>query len=529
MSTNKPSNDQPDKASDFDDELGVPAYKPTNDSTPASASPASASPASAKPASSSREAAASKSSAAASSATTAGVAGGAASGAASGASAKAGTSPSDEPTTSFQRPKDADIKASTANKAGSQRAGGARIVENVAPVSAQPSAPAPKAKQQGQPAAAAAGAQSASTQSAPAQSKPAQPTTEQAAPKRTAPEQPAQAEAAGESQRSSVFDRPGRAQPQEITPNNTQAPQSPVESQPRETMNMGPTTGSQNNSYDDRDFASRNASFEEEPTTVTPAADYGYEPTTVQPAASPAGDAANYGAAGAGAAGVGAAGAGMASTQHFDSPSQYSDETAMSLDADSAAAAQYEEEKALRRQYGKRGTIDFGLLFIRIALGGYLIIEGVRTLFSIGASAGISGLEGEYANYAMSNLLATGMPVLQLVAGVFLVLGLLTPLASMAAMVATGFMAIHELAASGTGLDIFAWPEALWLALVLFVVNVGVQFTGPGFISVDSALGVKALSSPARRPLASSWIFFILGAAALVAVWWFGAGVNPLN
>ncbi|APT82850.1 membrane protein [Corynebacterium ammoniagenes DSM 20306] len=384
-------------------------------------------------------------------------------------------------------------------------------------MSAQPSAPASKAKQQGQAAAAApaaAGAQSASTQAKPAQAK------------------PAQAEAVEESQRSSVFDRPGRAQPQEITPNNTQAPQSPVESQPRETMNMGPTTGSQNNSYDDRDFASRNASFEEEPTTVTPAADYGYEPTTVQPAASPAGDATNYGAAGAGAAGAGAAGAGaagMASTQHFDSPSQYSDETAMSLDADSAAAAQYEEEKALRRQYGKRGTIDFGLLFIRIALGGYLIIEGVRTLFSIGASAGISGLEGEYANYAMSNLLATGLPVLQLVAGVFLVLGLLTPLAAMAAMVATGFMAIHELAASGTGLDIFAWPEALWLALVLFVVNVGVQFTGPGFISVDSALGVKALSSPARRPLASSWIFFILGAAALVAVWWFGAGINPLN
>src|SRR5699024_2075175 len=363
MSTNKPSNDQPDKASDFDDELGVPAYKPTNDSTSASGSQASASPASA-----SSDSAGSKPSTGASSATTAGAAGGAVSGAA----AKAGTSPSDEPTTSFERPKDADIKASTANKAGSQRAGGARIVESVDPVSAQPSAPASKAKQQGQAAAAApaaAGAQSASTQSA----------TEQEASKRTAAEQPAQAEAVEESQRSSVFDRPGRAQPQEITPNNTQAPQSPVESQPRETMNMGPTTGSQNNSYDDRDFASRNASFEEEPTTVTPAADYGYEPTTVQPAASPAGDATNYGVAGAGAAGAGAAGAGaagMASTQHFDSPSQYSDETAMSLDADSAAAAQYEEEKALRRQYGKRGTIDFGLLFIRIALGGYLIIEG---------------------------------------------------------------------------------------------------------------------------------------------------------
>ena len=238
---------------------------------------------------------------------------------------------------------------------------------------------------------------------------------------------------------------------------------------------------------------------------------------------------AALGAVPAGGAAAGAGAAGYAATQHFDSPSQYSDDTALALDADSAAAAQAEEEKALRRQYGKRGTIDFGLLFIRIALGGFLIVEGVRTLFSIGESAGISGLESEYASYSMANILAMGIPVGQLVAGVFLVLGLLTPFASMLALVVTGFMAIHELAVSGAGLDVFSWPESLWLALVLFVVNIGVQFTGPGFISVDSALGVKALSSPARRPLASSWVFFILGAAALVAVWWFGAGINPLN
>ena len=159
----------------------------------------------------------------------------------------------------------------------------------------------------------------------------------------------------------------------------------------------------------------------------------------------------------------------------------------------------------------------------------FALIFTSATLFSIGASTGISGLESEYGSYAMADILAMGIPVGQLVAGVFLVLGLLTPFASMLALVVTGFMAIHELAGAGTGLDVFAWPESLWLGLVLFVVNVGLQFTGPGFISVDSALGVKALSSPARRPLASSWIFFILGAAALVAVWWFGAGINPLN
>ncbi|MEY8577996.1 DoxX family protein [Corynebacteriaceae bacterium 6-324] len=451
MSTNKPSNDQPDKASDFDDELGVPSYNPSTDAKPDASSKA----------------------------------------------------PSSEPTLSFNRPTQSQQQAAKGNSLDDAKLSDAPTTASASPVSKKNSLAATSKESSAgagsESAGAAAGAVAGGTAAGGA------------------------AAAASEPKRSSVFDRPGRAQPQEITPNNTppnnnQAPQSPVESQPTETMNLGPTTGSQNNSYDDRDFANRNDSFANDPTTVSPAVGNGYEPTTVQPAAAPA------------TAGVGAgAGAGAASAQQFDTPSQYSDETAMALDADTAAAAQAEEEKALRRQYGKRGTIDFGLLFIRIALGGFLIIEGVRTLFSIGESAGISGLESEYASYTMANILAMGVPVGQLVAGTFLVLGLLTPFASMLALVVTGFMAIHELAVSGTGLDVFAWPESLWLALILFVVNVGVQFTGPGFISVDSALGVKALSSPARRPLASSWIFFILGAAALVAVWWFGAGINPLS
>ena len=517
MSTNTPSPDQPDKASDFDDELGVPAYKPSSDS--ASGASSSASPVSgAKP-------------------------------------VGEPSSPSDQPTTSFKRPTDADIKASEQRNASAKKPSGVRIVESVDPVapaapktsgapadansstttnsaesnSAKPSTPSksdsaakapasPSAKSSASSETAAGGAAGAGAAGAGAAAASA---GAAGSPKQDAKDAAAKPEATKEVPRSSVFDRPGRAQPQEITPNTTQAPQSTVESQSRETMNMGPTTGSNNSPYDDRDFARSDSSYDQAPGSVNSAADYGNEPTTVQPAASPAGGLA--------AAGAGAGAAGMAATQHFDSPSQYSDETALALDADTAAAAQEEEEKALRRQYGKRGTIDFGLLFIRIALGGYLIIEGVRTLFSIGASTGISGLESEYGSYAMADILAMGIPVGQLVAGVFLVLGLLTPFASMLALVVTGFMAIHELAGAGTGLDVFAWPESLWLGLVLFVVNVGLQFTGPGFISVDSALGVKALSSPARRPLASSWIFFILGAAALVAVWWFGAGINPLN
>ncbi|MFH0412455.1 DoxX family protein [Corynebacterium sp. L4756] len=519
MSTNKPSNDQPDKASDFDDELGVPSYYPKTDSTSGatdkSSAASSASPSGSTTVSASKPAEQKPS------------------------GQKSG-GPNSEPTLSFNRPGEAEVnkanasqkpaasKGSTPSGANSSKSQPAGSSSN----SARPAGEGSKASASSSASAAtgaAAGAVGAGAAAGGAGANGAP------GAKKDAAESGVKVTDSSEPKRSSVFDRPGRAQPQEITPNSNtsntnQAPQAPVESQPTETMTLGPTTGSQNNSYDDRDFANRNDSSANDPTTVTPAQSgygdaqtsnnlYSNEPTTVNPAV-----------AGAGAAGVGAAGAGAnaAPAQQFDTPSSYSDETAMALDAETAAAAQAEEEKALRKQYGKRGTIDFGLLFIRIALGAYLIIEGVRTLFTIGDSAGISGLETEFANYAMANILAIGVPVAQLGAGVFLVLGLLTPFAAMVGMVVTGFLAIHELAVSGAGLDVFGWPETLWLSLILFVINVGIQFTGPGFISVDSALGVKALSSPARRPLASSWIFFILGAAALVAVWWFGAGINPL-
>lgn len=172
---------------------------------------------------------------------------------------------------------------------------------------------------------------------------------------------------------------------------------------------------------------------------------------------------------------------------------------------------------------GRRGTIDFGLLLARLLLGGWLILESVGTFFQLGGSQGLSGLESEYSNYALGSILSITVPTMQLAAGVFLVVGLVTPVAAAVATVATGFVAIHEIATSDTGLNPFAWPEAVWLSLVLFGLSVVLQFTGPGFYAIDGGRGW------ARRPLASSWIFVIIGIAALVALWWFGAGVSPLN
>ncbi|MBK4146908.1 DoxX family protein [Corynebacterium macginleyi] len=183
---------------------------------------------------------------------------------------------------------------------------------------------------------------------------------------------------------------------------------------------------------------------------------------------------------------------------------------------------QEQEDKEGYTRYGRRGTIDFGLFFVRLAVSAYLISAGVSTFFSLGDGAGVSGLESDYSQYAWTNTLALAVPTVQLIAGVFLFLGLITPLAAMLGLVVTGFTALHELAQWGAGLQVFDWSDSVWLSLVLFVVAIGLQFTGPGFISLDFG------RSWARRPLGASWVFAVVGIAILVAVWFFGAAVNPI-
>lgn len=172
---------------------------------------------------------------------------------------------------------------------------------------------------------------------------------------------------------------------------------------------------------------------------------------------------------------------------------------------------------------GKRGTIDWGILLIRLLLGAYLVLTSVATFFQLGGNAGLAGLESEYAGYVLPNILAILVPSLQLAAGVFLIFGLITPLFAAIATVVTSFTALHALSDSGAGLNIFAWDDSVMLSVILLVISLALQFTGPGLYSFDFSRGW------ARRPLVSSWIFVVLGIAGAVALWWFGAGVNPLN
>lgn len=170
----------------------------------------------------------------------------------------------------------------------------------------------------------------------------------------------------------------------------------------------------------------------------------------------------------------------------------------------------------------RRGTIDFGLFLLRIVFSAWLIIQAVGTFFSLGNHEGIAGLESEFSAYNQDHLLAIVVPSLQLAAGIFLLLGLLAPIASMVAVTVSGFLAVHQLADAHVGLNIFNWEETLWVPVMVAAIALVVQFTGPGLYALDGARGW------ARRPLASSWIFAIFGIAAVVAAWWLFAGTNPL-
>ncbi|MGP6173370.1 DoxX family membrane protein [Corynebacterium sp. A21] len=216
------------------------------------------------------------------------------------------------------------------------------------------------------------------------------------------------------------------------------------------------------------------------------------------------------------------------SPQPFDQPANAPTTTSTAaggLYTGGAVAAADEDTSDTRgtAKDGKRGTIDFGLLMIRVLLGAYLVLTSVATFFQLGGNEGLAGLESQFAGYVLPNILAILVPSMQLAAGVFLIFGLITPLFAALATVVTSFTALHALADSGAGLNIFAWDDSVMLSIILLVISLALQFTGPGLYSFDFGRGW------ARRPLVSSWIFVVLGIAGAVALWWFGAGVNPLN
>lgn len=169
-----------------------------------------------------------------------------------------------------------------------------------------------------------------------------------------------------------------------------------------------------------------------------------------------------------------------------------------------------------------RGTLDVGLLLLRIVVGVLLILHGAQTLFAFGGDPGIDALEARLADVTGGDILAVALPVAEVVAGGLLVLGLATPVGGAVAMVSAGFMTLFELSLSGAGY----WPYELsqgaqsWGFLALG--GLILVFTGPGRYGADISRGW------ATRPRASAWLWAVIGVVGTAALWILTGGGNPL-
>lgn len=135
--------------------------------------------------------------------------------------------------------------------------------------------------------------------------------------------------------------------------------------------------------------------------------------------------------------------------------------------------------------------MNTGLLILRIVFGLLLVGHGSQKLFGTFGGHGIAGTAGwfESVGFRPGKPMAVLAGASELVGGLLLALGLLTPLAS-AIVIGTLLVAasVHL-------------PNGLWgtnggfeMPLLYITVAAGLAFTGPGKFSLDSALGLHSLS-----------------------------------
>ena len=128
----------------------------------------------------------------------------------------------------------------------------------------------------------------------------------------------------------------------------------------------------------------------------------------------------------------------------------------------------------------------YGLLLLRLVIGGTLFAHGAQKLFGWFGGGGIRGTAGFFGNAGFrAPVLLAALAGLAEVGGLAFAAGFLTPLAALgiAVVMLTAIGAVH-------------WSKGFWntaggyeFNLVLLTVALAVTVTGPGRFSVDRAIG----------------------------------------
>jgi putative oxidoreductase len=160
-----------------------------------------------------------------------------------------------------------------------------------------------------------------------------------------------------------------------------------------------------------------------------------------------------------------------------------------------------------------RGT-DFGLLLLRIGIGGTFLAHGLQKVFGLWGGLDIAGFARsiQVLGYQQTTTLAWATGIGELVAGAFVLLGLATPLAAAGLL---GIMINAVLVKYGNGFFV-AGPTgamAIELDLVLGLGAAAVVLTGPGRFALDNGRAWH------RRPASWGVLCLVIGIAAGVLVY----------
>lgn len=196
-------------------------------------------------------------------------------------------------------------------------------------------------------------------------------------------------------------------------------------------------------------------------------------------------------------------------------------ENAVNAEALDGTGGAEQEAGAVAVTSTPRGTLDLGLLILRIVVGVLLILRGAQTLFGFGGDPGVDALESRLFDFTAAEVLAIALPVVQLVGGGLLLLGLATPVGGAFALVGAGFMALFELSQSGAGYWPYEMSKDVQIWAILGLLGLVLIFTGPGRYGADVSRGW------ATRPRASAWLWAVIGTAGAAAAWVLLGGGNP--
>ncbi len=169
----------------------------------------------------------------------------------------------------------------------------------------------------------------------------------------------------------------------------------------------------------------------------------------------------------------------------------------------------------------RRGTLDLGLLILRVSVGAIVLVHGLQKLVGWFDGPGLSGFEDivSGAGYEQARLLSILGAIGETAGGALLILGLATPLAG-AAVLAVMINAWLVRQVAEPGLQFFA-PTGVEYETLLALAAAAIVLTGPGRIAIDGGRGW------ARRPFVGSFVALLIGVGGAVALWVLLNGADP--